>query len=139
MLPSPSDWVLQAEKAQRVGQAAETEEGISALQVALSEAEHERQSLHHKYVQEKERCERAERECIELRAANHDLGIKISDMGLEVDELRTQAVSWKEAMQGQGVSFASLRDEMERLMRGNKELKDEIEIQQHEVRRLCFS
>ena len=139
MLPSPSDWVLQAEKAQRVGQVAETEDGISALQVTLSEAEHERQGLHHKYIQEKERCERAERECIELRTANHDLGIKISDMGLEVDELRTQAVSWKEAMQGQGVSVASLKDEMERLMRVNKELTDENEIRQQEVRKLCFS
>ena len=83
--------VLQAENAQRVE--------ISALQVALSEAEHERQSLHHKYSQEKERCERAERECID-----------------------------------QGVTVASLKDEMERLMRENHEFKDEIEIRQHEVR-----
>ena len=129
--------ILQAEKeaddAVRVVQAVDTEEGISALQGALSDAEHKRQDLHGKYIQQKQSRERAERECIELKVANEELGIKLSDVELEVDGLRRQASSWKEIMQGQGGSVATLKDKMEKLVRENHEFKEENEIRRQEV------
>ena len=105
---------------------------------ALSDAEHMRQDIHGKYIQEKQSRERAERECIELRVANEELGIKLSDVELEVDGLRRQASSWKEIMQGQGSSVATLKDKMEKLVRENHELKDEIEIRRQEVRKFVL-
>ena len=89
---------------------------------------------HGMYIQEKQSCERAERECIELRVANEELGINLSDVELEVDGLKRQALSWKEFVVDQGSSVATLKDKMEKLVRENHELEEVIEIRQREVR-----
>ena len=93
-----------------------TEEGVSTLQDALSDAVSKRQDLHHEYIQEKQSRERAERECIELRVANEELGTKLGVEG------------------GQDGSVVTLKEKMEKLVKENHELREEIEARVQEVR-----
>ena len=95
-----------------------TDEGVSTLQDALSDAVSKRQDLHHEYIQEKQSRERAERECIELRVANEELGTKLGVEG------------------GQDGSVATLKEKMEKLVKENHELREEIEARVQEVKNL---
>ena len=128
LLISPSDWVPQADKEALVAETiVDSEEGIAALQRALSDANDEMQALYRDYIEEKKSHERAEQECIEL-------GIQLSNVQLEVDRMKTQALGWKETMEGQGGTIATLRDNMERLVKENHDLKEEIGVRKQEVR-----
>ena len=132
MLISPSDWVPQADKEAVVAETiVDSEEGIAALQRALSDVESERQALYRDYIEEKQSHERAQQECMEL-------GIKLSNVQLEVDRMKTQALGWKETMEGQGGTVATLRDNMERLVKENHDLKEEIEARKQQVRVYIF-
>ena len=129
LLISPSDWVPQVEKEAIVADTiVDPEEGIAALQRALSDAENERLALYRDYIEEKKSHERAEQECIEL-------GVKLSNVQLEVDKMKTQALGWKETMEGQGGIVATLNDKMEGLIEENHDLKEEIEARRQEVRK----
>ena len=124
---------MQAQKeveAARMIQFADTEMGISAFQIALSDSEHSRQMLHDKYVEEKKSREQAEQESIELRVTNEELRIKLSTLQSEVGTMKTQTLAWKE---GQGGTVATLKHKVERRVKENHDLIGEIERQKHEV------
>ena len=91
-------------------QFADTEMGISAFQIALSDSEHSRRMLHNKYVEEKKSREQAEQESNELR-------IKLNTLQLEVGTMKTQTLAWKEMMEGQGDTVTTLKHKVERLVK----------------------
>ena len=116
----PSDLILQAQKeveAARMIQFADTEMGISALQIALSDSEHSRQMLHGKYIKDKKSREQAEQESIELRVANEELRTKLSTLQSEVGTMKTQTLARKEMMEGQGGTVTTLKHKAERLVK----------------------
>ena len=120
------------------------DEGIEAMQLALSDSEHHRQSLNMKYFKEKETREKAEQRSIEMMVANEELGRRLSDMESEVAGVKTEAQAWKHTIAEQIKTLNGLKQEVEReneglkgdverLMRENEDLRGEVEARRQEV------